>query len=400
MTLPKNFIIGLFVFLFFFNRVGLPFGISFDMLLAPFLVYFIFKENAQSLLYKAVGVLLVFGVIHLVSGVYFTAFVVSNLVFITLVIAVVAFYQRTKHIDFFDEIILRITQLNSVLTILALFLLFFLKSTYLWYLVPYTSNAEALPRLKLFTEEASHYSFLLLPIFYYWLYQWLVQFNWRTFGYLTTIIISLILSFSLGVLSVIALTLFILILIYCRSILQLSRYRQLLFIGLIAIVSIGGFVYYFFPINPLTIRMNNLMNGLDTSGRGRTYESFEIAWRVLQLNYPLTGIGLGQFKFIGRDVLLHYYKYHTIPSVVRLPNALAETLVSFGVLGVFIRVFIQIYWAFKRRIVNNLFQISLFISLFIYQFTGGFLMHSFEYYYWILVVVPIFKTFDKQQIFK
>jgi hypothetical protein len=400
MILPKNFIIGLFVFLFFFNRVGLPFGISFDMLLAPFLLYFIFKENAQSLLYKAVGVLLVFGVIHLVSGVYFTAFVVSNLVFITLVIAVVAFYQRTKHIDFFDEIILRITQLNSVLTILALFLLFFLKSTYLWYLVPYTSNAEALPRLKLFTEEASHYSFLLLPIFYYWLYQWLVQFNWRTFGYLTTIIISLILSFSLGVLSVIALTLFILILIYCRSILQHSRYRQLLFIGLIAILSIAGFVYYFFPINPLTIRMNNLINGLDTSGRGRTYESFEIAWRVLQLNYPLTGIGLGQFKFIGRDVLLHYYKYHTIPSVVRLPNALAETLVSFGVLGVFIRVFIQIYWAFKRRIVNNLFQTSLFISLFIYQFTGGFLMHSFEYYYWILVVVPIFKTFDKQQIFK
>lgn len=400
MTLPKNFIIGLFVFLFFFNRVGLPFGISFDMLLAPFLVYFIFKENAQSLLYKAVGVLLVFGVIHLVSGVYFTAFVVSNLVFITLVIAVIAFYQRTKHIDFFDEIILRITQLNSVLTILALFLLFFLKSTYLWYLVPYTSNAEALPRLKLFTEEASHYSFLLLPIFYYWLYQWLVQFNWRTFGYLTTIIISLILSFSLGVLSVIALTLFILILIYCRSILQHSRYRQLLLIGLIAILSIACFVYYFFPINPLTIRMNNLINGLDTSGRGRTYESFEIAWRVLQLNYPLTGIGLAQFKFIGRDVLLHYYKYHTIPSVVRLPNALAETLVSFGVLGVFIRVFIQIYWAFKRRIVNNLFQTSLFISLFIYQFTGGFLMHSFEYYYWILVVVPIFKTFDKQQIFK
>lgn len=400
MTLPKNFIIGLFVFLFFFNRVGLPFGISFDMLLAPFLVYFIFKENAQSLLYKAVGVLLVFGVIHLVSGVYFTAFVVSNLVFITLVIAVVAFYRRTKHIDFFDEIILRITQLNSVLTILALFLLFFLKSTYLWYLVPYTSNAEALPRLKLFTEEASHYSFLLLPIFYYWLYQWLVQFNWRTFGYLTTIIISLILSFSLGVLSVIALTLFILILIYSRSILKHSRYRQLLFFGLIAILSIACFVYYFFPINPLTIRMNNLMNGLDTSGRGRTYESFEIAWRVLQLNYPLTGIGLGQFKFIGRDVLLHYYKYHRIPSVVRLPNALAETLVSFGVLGAFIRVFIQIYWAFKRRIVNNLFQTSLFISLFIYQFTGGFLMHSFEYYYWILVVVPIFKTFDKQQIFK
>jgi hypothetical protein len=213
-------------------------------------------------------------------------------------------------------------------------------------------------------------------------------------------VLSLLLSFSLGVLSVIVLTLFILILIYSRSILQHSRYRRLLFIGLIAIVSIAGFVYYFFPINPLTIRMNNLINGLDTSGRGRTYESFEIAWRVLQLNYPLTGIGLGQFKFIGRDVLLHYYKYHTIPSVVRLPNALAETLVSFGVLGVFIRVFIQIYWAFKRRIVNNLFQTSLFISLFIYQFTGGFLMHSFEYYYWILVVVPIFKTFDKQQIFK
>jgi hypothetical protein len=399
MTLPKNFIIGLLVFLFFFNRVGLPFGISFDMLLAPFLLYFIFKENAQSLLYKAVGVLLVFGVIHLVSGVYFKAFVVSNLVFITLLIGVVSFYLRAKRIDFFDEIILRITQLNSVLTILALFLLFFLKSTYLWYLVPYTSNAEALPRLKLFTEEASHYSFLLLPIFYYWLYQWLVQFNWRTFGYLTTIIISLILSFSLGVLSVIAFTLIVVLLLYSRSILQNKRYRRLVFFSFIVILTLGLLVYFFFPINPLSIRIQNLMNGLDTSGRGRTYESFEIAWRVLQLNYPLTGIGLGQFKLIGRDVLLYYYKYHTIPAIVRLPNALAETLVAFGILGALFRLLFQVYFAIKGTIFNNVFQTSLFFSLFIYQFTGGFLFHSFEYYFWVLAFTPIFKNFDKQQFF-
>jgi hypothetical protein len=399
MTLPKNFIIGLFVFLFFFNRVGLPFGISFDMLLAPFLLYSIFKENTQSLLYKAVGVLLVFGVIHLVSGVYFTAFVISNLVFITLVIGVVSFYLNANRIDFFDEIIRRITQLNGVFTIIALLMLFFLKSTYLWYLVPYTSNAEALPRLKLFTEEAAHYSFLLLPLFYYWLYNCMQNFSWRTFGYFLSIVLSLLLSFSLGIVSVIALTLMVVLLLYSRSIFQNRRYRRLIFFSFIVIITLGLLVYFLFPINPLSIRIHNLINGLDTSGRGRTYESFEIAWRVLQLNYPLTGIGLGQFKLIGRDVLLYYYKYHTIPAIVRLPNSLAETLVAFGVLGAFIRVFIQIYWALKRRIVNNLFQTSLFISLFIYQFTGGFLFNSFEYYYWVLVFLPLFKRFDKQQFF-
>jgi hypothetical protein len=174
----------------------------------------------------------------------------------------------------------------------------------------------------------------------------------------------------------------------------------LILLGLVVIVSFGCFVYYFFPINPLTIRMSNLMNGLDTSGRGRTYESFEIAWRVLQLNYPLIGIGLGQFKLIGRDVLLFYYKYHTIPAVVRLPNALAETLVSFGVLGAVLRIFLQIYWGIKAAIFQNVFQTSLFIALSIYQFTGGFLFHSFEYYYWILAFIPVFKSFDKQQFFK
>jgi hypothetical protein len=399
MTLPKNFIIGLVVFLFFFNRVGLPFGISFDMLLAPFLLHSIFKENTQSLLYKAVGVLLVFGVIHLVSGVYFTAFVISNLVFITLVIGVVSFYLNANRIDFFDEIIRRITQLNGVFTIIALLMLFFLKSTYLWYLVPYTSNAEALPRLKLFTEEAAHYSFLLLPLFYYWLYNCMQNFSWRTFGYFVSIVLSLLLSFSLGIVSVIAITLMVVLLLYSRSIFQNKRYRRLIFFSFIVIITLGLLVYFLFPINPLSIRIHNLMNGLDTSGRGRTYESFEIAWRVLQLNYPLTGIGLGQFKLIGRDVLLYYYKYHTIPAIVRLPNALAETLVAFGVLGAFIRIFIQIYWALKRRIVNNLFQTSLFISLFIYQFTGGFLFNSFEYYYWVLVFLPLFKRFDKQQFF-
>jgi hypothetical protein len=158
-------------------------------------------------------------------------------------------------------------------------------------------------------------------------------------------------------------------------------------------------VYFFFPINPLSIRIHNLKNGLDTSGRGRTYESFEIAWRVLQLNYPLTGIGLGQFKLIGRDVLLYYYKYHTIPAIVRLPNALAETLVAFGILGALFRLLFQVYFAIKGTIFNNVFQTSLFFSLFIYQFTGGFLFHSFEYYFWVLAFTPIFKNFDKQQFF-
>jgi hypothetical protein len=400
MTFSKNFIIGLFVFLFFFNRVGLPFGLSFDMILAPFFLYTIFKEFNQSTLYKAIGILLVFGIIHAFLGVNYSAFFVSNVVFLALIIGVICFYQRAKQIDYFEEIILRITQLNVVFTIIALATLFFLKSTYLWYLVPYTSNAEALPRLKLFTEEASHYSFLLLPVFYYWLYQLLAHVNWRTFGYLMSIIISLILSFSLGVLSIIAITLILVLVLYSRSILSHYRYRKFLLILIFILVTIGLLLAFFFPINPLTIRINNLINGQDTSGRGRTYESFEIAWRVLQLNYPLIGIGLGQFKLIGRDVLLFYYKYHTIPAVVRLPNALAETLVSFGVLGAILRIFLQIYWGIKAAIFQNVFQTSLFIALFIYQFTGGFLFHSFEYYYWILAFIPVFKSFDKQQFFK
>jgi hypothetical protein len=202
------------------------------------------------------------------------------------------------------------------------------------------------------------------------------------------------------VLSIIAITLILVLVLYSRSILSHQRYRKFLLILLFILVTIGFLITIVFPINPLTIRINNLINGQDTSGRGRTYESFEIAWRVLQLNYPLIGIGLGQFKLIGRDVLLFYYKYHTIPAVVRLPNALAETLVSYGVLGAVLRIFLQIYWGIKAAIFQNVFQTSLFIALFIYQFTGGFLFHSFEYYYWILAFIPVFKSFDKQQFFK
>ena len=132
MTLPKNFIIGLFVFLFFFNRVGLPFGMSFDMLLAPFLLYSIFNNNGQSFLYKAFGIVLIFGLIHLFCGVNFSAFFVSNVVFLTLIIGVISCYQRVKQIDYLDEIILRITQLNALFTVIALLTLLFIKSTYLW----------------------------------------------------------------------------------------------------------------------------------------------------------------------------------------------------------------------------------------------------------------------------
>ena len=400
MTLPKHFTIGLLVFLFFFNRVGLPFGVSIDMVLAPFFLVYLYYENAKLPVIKIIGFFCVFSCIHLIQGVHFPAFAVSNLVFFVLILTFYSFYTFLQKRLYFDEIILRITQVNFIFTLLAIVLLaanFYIET--LWYLVPYTSNAAPLPRLKLFTDEAAHYSFLLLPVFYYWLFRLIQELTWKNLFYCSTIVLSLVLSFSLGVLGVIAITLILILLIYARFIYFHKPLRRVVLLGFLglAIASIG--LFYFFPHNPLALRLHNLFSGLDTSGRGRTYESFQIGWQVIQHTHPVTGIGLGQFKISGKETLLFFYKYLQTPETVRLPNAMAETMVSFGIIGAVLRVGVVVYFAIRQSIFQNIFQTALFLSLFIYQFTGGFLFNSFEYYYWLLVFLPVFQRFDIQHYF-
>ncbi len=392
--------LGIILLIFFFNRVLLPFGLVYSLLLTPFFFYFLVKNNYLVHTYIPISILLFYSVIHLFIGVEIKDFFVSSAMLVAIIIFITCFYFYYCKVSRIDDVIKALTWVNFGLTILAvisLFTGFFIPI--FWYLEPFTSGYEAIPRLKLFELEASHYSFVLMPLFFYHFWNLLKVWNKKNLFFFLTVILSLILSFSLGILAVIFISLVLIGLVYGVRLLRFSPTRNKIFIvfgiGMVGLATL----FFLFPENPLFFRIQNIFDGKDTSGRGRTYEAMEIGWLVAQQNNPFVGIGLGQFKIIGRETLINYYQFVNTPDVARLPNAMAETLVTFGISGFILKIIFQLVLFVKLKVYQNLFQLSLFMSLFIYQFTGSYLFNSMEYVLWILALYPKLKSFNLSNYF-
>jgi hypothetical protein len=141
------------------------------------------------------------------------------------------------------------------------------------------------------------------------------------------------------------------------------------------------------------------MAGTDTSAKGRTFEAFELAYIIAQLKSIWWGVGVGQVKTVGYETIINYYKYpRELFPVVRIPNAFAETLAVFGIAGIAVRLFVQIYLFFKTKVSTNQYRTLLFFYVFIYQFTGSFLTNIAEYVIWIMAFSNCFAQFNKDRL--
>lgn len=400
MKLERNAAIGIALLIFFFNDFLLPGNLQVVFLTVPFVLYAMHTHGELRKLILPLGIICAYTLIHLIIGANIAALLPSTAVLIVLLIFLFGFFSFYKRFSNFDDIFRILTYFNAIFTFFALIsLMSGVLFSVFWYTVPFTSGYDVIPRLKLFHLEASHYSFAIMPLFFYYFWKFLNEWGWKNLFLLASLSVSLILSFSLGILSVIGITLLLVICFRFFSLIKYPKTRISLFIfgGIISVISLCLFVI--FPDNPLLFRIQNLFLGNDTSGRGRTYEAFEIGWLVLQDKNPFFGIGLGQFKLVGRDVLIYYYRYMNTPEVVRLPNAMAETLVATGILGALAKLVFQGILFVKKRVFSNLFQLSLFIALFLYQFTGSYLFNAMEYVLWIMVFVPKLSEFDQSKYF-
>jgi hypothetical protein len=72
----------------------------------------------------------------------------------------------------------------------------------------------------------------------------------------------------------------------------------------------------------------------------------------------------------------------------------AETLVNFGWIGIMIRFLAEGLLFAYTRVWNNYFRLTLFLFMFIYQFTGSFITSTAEYVIWILAFTNAFPRFD------
>ncbi|GJM32580.1 MAG: hypothetical protein DHS20C18_15810 [Saprospiraceae bacterium] len=210
---------------------------------------------------------------------------------------------------------------------------------------------------------------------------------------------SLLLSLSFGVLGGLSLSILLIVFLHLFRLLRRKKifFATLyltLFAGIVAVVALKYMAY-----NPIVDRIDKILAGHDSSTNGRTWEAFLLAWRILGETDYLLGAGLGQIKEIGNDIIVKYYNYEGAwANTVRIPNTMAETLATFGLLGAVGRIITEIGLFFYTRVYENYYRLMLFTFVFIFQFTGSYLTNIYEYLMWIMAFLPLFPQFDKQNI--
>jgi hypothetical protein len=259
-----------------------------------------------------------------------------------------------------------------------------------------TTGVYDFKRLSLFTYEPSYYALLFTPLFLFFLLQIIFRQNTiNTWWLLTMLLLPYVLSFSLGVISALAIAGTITSLVYYKTLIVNKRVLQLsLLAGLMLILGLLA-VMIFVPQNILFVRLGNVVQGNDPSAKGRTFEAFWLAHQLLQQRSYWWGIGPGQIKILGFEMIRAYYGYGYDTKYVAIPNAAAETLAIFGYVGLTVRIVAAWVLFFYTKVWQNYYRLLLFLFIFIYQFTGSFITNVAEYTIWVMAFTNVFRQFDR-----
>jgi hypothetical protein len=381
----------------FFNSALLPEGLYYTTLLTPFFFIHLIRQQYLRYYFYFFLISLLFACVQWPTVEYPKDYIVSFLLLQTLVLFVLNTYLFFKTADATGKVFKSLATVNIVLIAIALITLFIpVIRPVLWYLLPISPDIPIVPRLKLFTSEASYYSLVMFPIAgYYALKKLLLKSEYNIL--FLSLCFSLLLSFSLGVL----ITFFIgVILLLLFNIDTLKRKVNLTFLMITCLGILAGMLllFFFYRHNPLFGRLQNIYTGKDTSARGRITDSFYIAWNVTKTKSLWFGAGLGQFKYIGKEFSNYFYSYSKVP-ITRVYNSVADTFCMYGALGVILRFYVIVHLFIKTKVWENYYRQLLFIFIFIYQFTGSYLFNPAEYVIWILAFSPgIFPQLNTKQL--
>lgn len=384
-----------YVLFYFFNSIFLPEGLLYTSLLSPVLLYWLYRQNALKPMFKWVILILLPLPVYWIQGIDTQSFIVSTLLILTAWILLFAALQLVRlSQNHLHAIFTRILNINLFLVLLAIVILPFGSVNFiLWDFTPISPDVPVIPRLKMFGYEPSHYGLLLSPVFIYFIWKVITGQSERPMFTSLAVAIPLILSLSFGIIAGLILSVGITILYHFRHI-NVTVRKRFIAGGIFLVLSIVLFLLLL-PENAVSLRVSNIIDGRDTSMRGRLFDSFMFA-RDLLINYNvLFGVGPGQVKILAHDMIVNYYQYEgNYASVMRIPNSMAETLAIFGIYGFLLKLLLPVYFFFKFRIMKNLFSCSLFIFIFLYQFTGSFLVNAAEIGIWALVFSSHLKYFQ------
>jgi hypothetical protein len=385
---------------FFFNQLFLPKGLLYTQILSPLFFYQVARKGFRTWALGFFGFLVLFNIVHVTQGVNTLSLAISNCIFVLTYFTVVPFYHFVCNYEHLGRLFRQVLVLNGALVIIAIPFLFAPRELqeWFWYFNKLTKGLENFPRLALFTYEASYYSLIMLPVFYYFIMKYLFgMIETHRAATLMLAVLPLMISFSFGVLGATLITGLIMCIINIRPLFRFRRAFLIVSGSVVLLLATIITLFVFFPENALFIRLGNIWSGTDTSARGRTSESFDIAWRIAEMRSIYTGSGLGQVKHVVVEIVRKHYHYWGYLPRYDIPNAMAETLAIFGLAGVALRLFLEIWLFFRTKVYSNYYRLALFIFIFIYQFTGSFITNIAEYSVWLLAFSNVFPVFDRRQ---
>jgi hypothetical protein len=385
-----------FAFVYFFiNAVALPFGLTYTALLGPvFYAWIVIRRKREILLpfFTILAPFIVVQILHVgvTRKVYFYSLINLALVYIFCQ-AVYTFLIKCGNIE---KIFRWLLIINFILCLVAVVVYFTPYYELMWIEQNLTEGIKDFRRMKLFTYEASHYATLMVPLFCFYLLQYLFKQNaMKGWLLLMMLFLPFVLSMSFGVIACLAVSGLIAYLLYFSRLTRLRRvFNVVLFTG--AVMLVGGLViFFFFRDSFFVLRLVNVLNGHDSSGKGRAYDAYILAQQIVQMKNPYWGIGPGQVKIIGADLIRDYYLYNQ-DFVATIPNAVAETFAVFGWVGLALRFFVEFFFFLQTKVWTNYYRLWLFLFIFIFQFIGSFITNIAEYVIWILAFTEVFRQFS------
>jgi len=403
MTIARREIEWLFVFVYFFvNSLFLPHGLLYTSLLFPFFWWYLHSNGSKrtGLLFGLF--LLPYFAIHTNQAIDYGDYLQSSILFFSVYLFTLATYKFIQKSNNLEWLYRKVVESNLLLLGFGIIILTIPPLWSLtWSTEPISPGVPIFPRFRGFTYEPSYYSLLFAPfVIYYYLKCFFqgAQHWWKT---LLAVTIPLVLSLSFGVIALVFCSIVLISFMYSRAFWKSSRFRNLVKLSgvLLLLALFLGIVV--FPDNPVSLRIANIFSGQDSSFQGRTSDSFELAYLIAKEKNMWFGVGLGQVKIVGHEIIVNYYNYTDADNwTVRLPNAVADTLATFGLTGVILRFMLILYLAVKTKVYNNIYRMNLFIFAFAYQFTGSFIFNIVEYVMWALAFSPVFNQYDLKSLRK
>lgn len=383
------------IVLFLFNSAFTGDRFTITLLLTPFLLWMNIKNYGVKWLFVFFGIVglhLTLTYAQLISPI---DYIKSTMVLFGQVnLALVVFAELKTNPSSFERAfpwILSIALLMAIVAVLGFNIE--LIHPLFWYDKSISSGIQ-FPRLKLLNYEPS---FLSMWLFLFWvwsLYGRMKSRNQRyVLGLITTSIL-LVMSFSMGAIAIGGASVMIALFLYWHTFQTWANSKSMLRYGLI----LGAaflVVLFVFPNNPFTHRIINIFEGGDTSVKGRTIESFMLAKRALIENKAFWGLGLGQIKYVAKDLIVNYYQYTgEIAQTVRIPNSAAECLATFGPVGLLLKIGTELYLAKRLKVYKNVFSMTLFLFIFCYQFAGSYLTSYLEFTLFAIAFASPLNQFD------